>query len=230
MKRSRTVISITSILAAVVLAAALYLYPRLKDTSALSEELHPGIEAHTSGCVSVGSSICISLSDKATLLKQHSNGDLGEEGILSISPSVKGRAIWLDNYTIEFRPAEPLAFGQKYNVEVNMTKLVEINNAPRKYRFEIYTINPNFSAVVEDLSMYEAQTNCYRLEGYITTDDSFSAEKAEKMLKINNRDLPVTWSHENRNMRHKFVIDSIWSGAQVEQLLIEVDGKIMGCK
>ena len=50
------------------------------------------------------------------------------------------------------------------------------------------------------------------------------------MLKINNRKLPVTWSHENRNMRHKFVIDSIWSGEQAEQLQIEVDGKIMGSK
>ena len=50
----------------------------------------------------------------------------------------------------------------------------------------------------------------------------------EKMLKINNRNLPVTWSHENRNMHHSFVIDSIKSEDNAEMMQIEVDGKIMG--
>ena len=61
---------------------------------------------YTSGIVSKTTAIRIKLAADASTT--HAIGEVVDTDLFSFSPSVKGKAIWLDARTIEFHPAENL--------------------------------------------------------------------------------------------------------------------------
>ena len=60
------------------------------------------IDAYTTGFVSKTSAIRIQLASEASTT--HAVGEAVNEGLFEFSPSIKGKAFWLDARTIEFKP------------------------------------------------------------------------------------------------------------------------------
>ena len=83
------------------------------------------IDAYTSGIVSKTAAIRIQLSVDASTT--HPIGEIVDQGLFSFSPSVKGKAIWLDARTVEFKPVENLLSDQLYKVTFQLGK---VTNAP----------------------------------------------------------------------------------------------------
>src|SRR5688572_15444928 len=82
------------------------------------------ISSYTAGVVSSGSSIRVILAQDAVDSTQ-----IGQESsvsLFSFSPSVSGKATWLDQRTVEFKPEGRLASGQLYQVNFFLSKLLEV--------------------------------------------------------------------------------------------------------
>ena len=64
------------------------------------------VDGYTSGTISKTSSVRIQLA--ASSATTHATGEIAGEQLFEFSPSVKGKATWVDARTIEFKPAENL--------------------------------------------------------------------------------------------------------------------------
>ena len=64
------------------------------------------VDGYTSGIISKKNTIRIQLASEVTVV--HSDNETVKEDLFSFTPSVKGKAIWLDARTIEFKPESDL--------------------------------------------------------------------------------------------------------------------------
>ena len=81
------------------------------------------ISAFTSGLISNQSNIVVRFSsDFPGDIEENS---VIEEKIFNISPSVEGKAYWIDKRTLEFRPSEGLPSGTEFKVVLKLSKLMD---------------------------------------------------------------------------------------------------------
>src|SRR5436190_14298760 len=80
------------------------------------------ITSYTAGVLSSGSTLRIILAkdvvDSASVGKETS------VKLFSLSPSAKGKTIWLDRHTIEYTPETRLSSGQVYALSFYLSKLI----------------------------------------------------------------------------------------------------------
>jgi len=83
------------------------------------------VEAFTSGEISRWSDVKIVFTEPIG----HAAGTLAPDGLISFSPGVRGEAVWVDPWTVEFRPSDPLRSGQQYDARFEPSALG--GSAPR---------------------------------------------------------------------------------------------------
>ena len=79
------------------------------------------IDAYTTGIVSKTSAVRIQLATDANTT--HAVGEEVKDGLFDFSPSVKGKAFWLDARTIEFKPESWLQPNQLYTAKFKLGKM-----------------------------------------------------------------------------------------------------------
>src|SRR5690554_7268894 len=88
----------------------------------INPEFQKHISSFTSGVISAAAPIKIQLTEpysKKIILNQAIKDDF-----IKISPAVKGKTVWSDQYTLEFIPEEHLQSGETYWVEFEDRKSV----------------------------------------------------------------------------------------------------------
>ena len=109
----------------------------------------------TSGRISVQDPIQI------TLAKDISNYEANtvlKDGVLSISPQIKGKFIVLDKRHIEVIPEKKLKPNTEYTVKIALNKL--LSRVPRdfkKFQFQFKTIEQNFVINTHNLQSYSKE-------------------------------------------------------------------------
>ncbi|HOY72686.1 MAG TPA: hypothetical protein PLX53_06075, partial [Tenuifilaceae bacterium] len=97
------------------------------------------ISAYTSGMISAHSAITIKLTKPSS--KFTFNGDEVHEGYFSFSPSVKGKAYWVDDQTLEYRPTEVMRSGKVYSSSLALSKLFKgVEPKLKTFRFSFRVI------------------------------------------------------------------------------------------
>src|SRR5664279_212328 len=161
------------------------------------------IDAYTSGIVSKTTTVRIKLAAEASTT--HPIGEAVDKDLFSFSPSVKGKAIWLDARTIEFKPGENLDPDKLYQVTFNLGKITQVPSRYAEFNFNIKTIKPAFT--VRDFGLRSnGQKDKMILLGEIETADIETSEQVEKLLTAseNNKALQVTWQHNGAAKTHNF--------------------------
>jgi uncharacterized protein YfaS (alpha-2-macroglobulin family) len=179
----------------------------------------------TSGRVSVSAPIQIIFSKDIT--QQKIGGEL-KNGIVNISPAVKGQYIIKDNRTIEIYPEKNLKPNTEYTVKIQLNKL--FNKVPRefkKFQFQFKTIEPNFSINMGNIQSYSKEWQY--LEGNLSAADVMSVDQCGNVLiaKQNGKNLSVKWQ-ENSNTDFHFTIDSIQRPMEDSEVEITWNGKKAG--
>ena len=100
------------------------------------------IDAYTSGIISKTSSIKIQLAADASTT--HPTGEATGDALFELSPSAKGKAVWLDARTIEFKPEKELTPNQVYEVSFNLGKVTNVPSQFKDFRFNVQTLKPSF--------------------------------------------------------------------------------------
>jgi hypothetical protein len=191
---------------------------------------HPLVVAYTSGVISIQSPVRVALTNDA-VKDGIQPGDAVADDVFKFSPSVAGKATWVNSTTVEFVPDKPFEAGGEYTVTFRIAKVANVGSAPKTFTFKINTIVPTFYHQLDGLSLYNRQTpNLYYLTGTVTASDFIPAEKVRKLLtvKSDRGALNVKWEHDYAQNRHFFRIDSLKSSQSRYDIRFQWDGQSIG--
>ncbi|MEO7049223.1 MAG: hypothetical protein ABI091_28215, partial [Ferruginibacter sp.] len=163
------------------------------------------IDAYTSGIISKTSSIKIQLSANTTIT--HAIGEVTDKDLFSLSPSVKGKAAWIDARTIEFKPVENLKPGQLYEVSFGLGKVTKVPSKYEAFKFNVQTVKPSFS-VTESGLRSTGQKDKMFLPGIVETADIENDADVKKLLTANqnSKNLKIAWQHNGNAKTHNFTV------------------------
>lgn len=216
-------------------------------------EVDPGfgkyIQAYTSGTISKKSVIRIQLSSEVTI--SHTVNEAISEKLFSFTPSVNGKAYWVDANTIEFKPDKDLEVDKEFEATFSLSKLLNVPPRFEAFHFYFKTTKPSIEVIENGLKSVGKDAMIFT--GEILTADVESSASIERILQatLEGRALSIKWQHNESANSHGFVIENIpriqksqnlllfWDGANIkasqkDQKQIEVPAqgefKVMGVK
>ncbi len=186
------------------------------------------IESYTSGIISKDGTIRVRLAgDVQTTHEQ--NGTLSDN-IFDFSPSIKGKAYWVDERTIEFRPEKKLKPNTSYSADFKLGKLIKVSSHFSDFKFSFQTIKPDFTVAFSGLqTATNTSVDKMKLTGVIQTADNENAEAIEKLVSTSfGFPVKVTWQHNAITKTHQFVVNEITREAdKVNSLTVNWDGSAL---
>ena len=157
-----------------------------------------------------------------------------KENPFSFSPSLKGKAYWVSNNTIEFVPeAGILKPGQFYEGTFQLGKFVEVDGRLKEFKFSFRVQEPNFSLNIEPLTTADINSHSEQvgIKGEIRFSDAAKKEAVEKMLVAGNgkgQTYPVNITPTDNPTRYQFEIIGILREEEDYELEIKADGTPAG--
>ena len=190
-----------------------------------SAEYAPYVNAYTGGVISQNSTIRIELTHEQPMVDL--NNEL-KENPFSFSPSLKGKAYWVSNNTIEFVPEEgTLKPGSLYECTFQLGKFVEVDKKLKEFNFSFRVQERNFTLSIEPLPITDAQPEEINIKGEICFSDIVKKEEVEKILTVkdgNNKSYPVEIIPTDNLTRYQFCINQVPRDTEDYQLTITANG------
>ena len=190
-----------------------------------SAEYAPYVNAYTGGVISQNSTIRIELTHEQPMVDL--NNEL-KENPFSFSPSLKGKAYWVSNNTIEFVPEEgTLKPGSLYECTFQLGKFVEVDKKLKEFNFSFREQERNFTLSIEPLPITDAQPDEINIKGEICFSDIVKKEEVEKILTVkdgNNKSYPVEIIPTDNLTRYQFCINQVPRDTEDYQLTITANG------
>ena len=190
-----------------------------------SAEYAINVNAYTGGVISQNSTIRIELTHEQPMVDL--NNEL-KENPFSFSPSLKGKAYWVSNNTIEFVPEEgTLKPGSLYECTFQLGKFVEVDKKLKEFNFSFRVQERNFTLSIEPLPITDAQPDEINIKGEICFSDIVKKEEVEKILTAkdgNNKSYPVEIIPTDNLTRYQFCINQVPRDTEDYQLTITANG------
>lgn len=182
------------------------------------------IDAYTTGTVSKTTAIHIRLATDVNTT--HTVGEAIKESLFSFTPSIKGKAFWLDARTIEFKPEGSLQQDQLYEANFKLNKVVKVPEKYANFRFSMKTLKPSFTVQENGLRSSVAK-NKMILSGNLLTADVEAGKQIEKVLtaSFNKKPVPISWQHDDVGKTHRFTIENITRDKNVGNIELIWNGK-----
>lgn len=186
------------------------------------------IDSYTSGVISKKNSVRIQLASDAGTA--HTLNEEVKDALFNFSPSVNGKAYWIDARTIEFKPEKDLAPDQLYEVSFKLAKVMNVPSKFSTFTFNIQTIKPSFE--VQENGLRSNNKQSMTLSGTVLTADVEESAKIEKLLSaaLNDKRLTISWQHNEVNKTHEFAINSIERASNALTLLLKWNGESLDVK
>ena len=218
-------ISATGLFLLIMMTVGLYSCTRTQKDIIPSADYAPYVNAYTGGVISQNSTIRIELTHEQPMVDL--NNEL-KENPFSFSPSLKGKAYWVSNNTIEFVPEEgTLKPGSLYECTFQLGKFVEVDKKLKEFNFSLRVQERNFTLSIEPLPITDAQPDEINIKGEICFSDIVKKEEVEKILTVkdgNNKSYPVEIIPTDNLTRYQFCINQIPRDTEDYQLTITANG------
>jgi len=139
------------------------------------------IKGFTAGVVSNRASIKIRLAE--VNLKAKSSEEVSKD-VFDFSPDIDGKAFWVDNQTIEFRPENRLPSGVIYDAEFELGDLQDVPEKLKTLKFRFQTIKQDLMYVFEGMQPYnDDELEWQQLSASIQTADYVELDDLQKTIK-----------------------------------------------
>lgn len=183
------------------------------------------ISSYTAGVVNSNASLRIVFAQKAV-----DSTSVGQEAgkLFSFSPSLEGKATWLDVSTVEFKPSRRMPSGQVYEVGLHLSKLFKVVKELEEFNYSFQVIPQNFELQVDNLKPYvKTELKRLKIEGTLQTADYAESESVEKIVTATqaSKTLKVSWQHSGEGKQHTFVIEEVTRTEQAGEVKINTNGK-----
>src|ERR1700743_271618 len=208
-----------------ILLFSIYLIFHKRHTQAVDPAFSKYIESYTSGIISKEGTIRIRLAGQVPTT--HVQNDKLPDGAFDFSPSIKGKAYWVDERTIEFRPEKKLVANQTYSADFYLSKIVDVPDHFKDFKFTFQTVKPDFTVSFEGLqTATHTSIDKMKLDGVIQTADDEDNTAIEKLINTSYESpVRVSWQHNNATRTHKFTVTDLARAAdKVNKLSVTWDG------
>ncbi len=182
----------------------------------------------TSGVVSNTTKI------RVRLVQEVQNAIPGKElefNPFSISPDIKGKAIWLDSQTIEFIPEKLLESGEVYTVEFQLYKFINVPENLRNLKFRFQVIKQAIQYEFNGIEPYDENDKKWqKVQGIFFTADYLSPTEIEESVKASydGENFKLLWKHSSDGRTHDFVIDSVLRNENSYNVKLQWEGENIG--
>ena len=221
-------ISATGLFLLIMMTVGLYSCTRTQKDIIPSADYAPYVNAYTGGVISQNSTIRIELTHDQPMVDM--NNEL-KSNPFSFSPSLKGKAYWVSNNTIEFVPEEgALKPGTLYEGTFRLGDFIEVDKKLKEFNFSFRVQERNFTLQLESLPITAAQPNEINIKGEIRFSDVVKKEEVEKMLTASDgkKSYPVEVTATDNHTRYLFSIRQIPREADDYPLTITANGNAAG--
>ena len=221
-------ISATGLLLLIMMTVGLYSCTRTQKDIIPSADYAPYVNAYTGGVISQNSTIRIELTHDQPMVDM--NNEL-KNNPFSFSPSLKGKAYWVSNNTIEFVPEEgALKPGTLYEGTFRLGDFIEVDKKLKEFNFSFRVQERNFTLQLESLPITATQPNEINIKGEIRFSDVVKKEEVEKMLTASDgkKSYPVEVTATDNHTRYLFSIRQIPREADDYPLTITANGNAAG--
>ena len=105
----------------------------------------------------------------------------------------------MDERTIEFRPEKKLVADQSYSAEFELSKIVDVPDHFKEFKFTFRTVKPDFTVLFAGLQTATgASLDKMKLDGVVQTADDENNSEIEKLISINySSPTRVSWQHNS---------------------------------
>ena len=188
------------------------------------ENYYGVITEYTSGFITNNTPIYVRLNSDMKL-KKNMGEDLSKD-IFSITPKIPGAAYWVDDHTIGYKFDKNADEGVVYNVNFNLSELVDLTETTKNFRFA-FAIRPlNFSIFKTAYHTTDATSCSYRI------DISFSNHiNPDEALKLMNDDFRNKYNVSARQLPGNKVqinINDIARSNNEGEITVEFNGNNIG--
>ena len=221
-------ISATGLLLLIMMTVGLYSCTRTQKDIIPSADYAPYVNAYTGGVISQNSTIRIELTHDQPMVDL--NSEL-KNNPFSFSPSLKGKAYWVSNNTIEFVPEEgTLKPGTLYEGTFQLGDFIEVDKKLKEFNFSFRVQERNFTLQLESLPITATQPDEINIKGEIRFSDVVKKEEVEKMLTASDgkKSYPVEVTATDNLTRYQFSIRQIPREADDYPLTITANGNPAG--
>lgn len=154
-------------------------------------------------------------------------------GLFDIEPNVRGKAVWIDEQTIEFQPENPLKSGTEYQVIFKLGQLIDVPEDLNSFEYIFKTINPDFEVSIDGLeSVSENELEKQKLIGSVSTSDFTEPEIVKQLVSVDfeGNNLPLTWEHTNNNQKHFFTAQNVIRQKDITKVKVTWTGSPLSVK
>ena len=221
-------ISATGLFLLIMMTVGLYSCTRTQKDIIPSADYAPYVNAYTGGVISQNSTIRIELTHDQPMVDM--NNEL-KSNPFSFSPSLKGKAYWVSNNTIEFVPEEgALKPGTLYEGTFRLGDFIEVDKKLKEFNFSFRVQERNFTLQLESLPITATRPNEVNIKGEIRFSDVVKKEEVEKMLTASDgkKSYPVEVTATDNHTRYLFSIRQIPREADDYPLTITANGNAAG--
>ncbi|MEN8927790.1 MAG: MG2 domain-containing protein [Flavobacteriales bacterium] len=201
----------------------------IKEEISNNQAFSSFISAYTSGIIAKNSTVRVKLSES-----MGADYDLTKEldkSVFSFSPSVAGKAKWVDNRTLEFVPEGGLQPGTEYIVNFDLKSIKDVSKELEKFVFKFRTIAQSYQISMNGLSTTSASSRgIQELQGIISFADEVDSASLSKGFSANQKGsiLPVAFIELPQN-EYRFVVSSIVRDKNTDsEVEIKFNGNAVG--
>ncbi|AEJ60359.1 alpha-2-macroglobulin domain protein [Spirochaeta thermophila DSM 6578] len=183
------------------------------------------ISAYTTGEISRKSSITVEFSQE--ILPGVEHGAVVKDGILSISPAVKGSLRKVDEFTLRFEPEGDWESGETYRCKVNFARLFpKDEEVPEAFEFS-FSIVPLDASFEEVVLRAGGDIKEVDITGRLDSSDVVADDVLEKSFSVQGVSFRrIEWEHEGKE--HRFRITGIPRGETGARARLKVDLSVLG--
>ncbi len=180
------------------------------------------ISGFTAGVIPTRSDIRVILAKPKNNLKK---GQVLDESLFDITPSIDGKVVALSNNTIAFVPTKKLKPDTQYQVSFHLSEILKVDDDLKEFNFTVKTIKQDFT--VQGLDFQSISPDYHYLNCVMKTADELSPDAAKKIVRAthNGKQLKLVFDKNAKTGKEfRFRIDSIPLQSAESSLYIEENG------
>ncbi|MCO5947951.1 alpha-2-macroglobulin family protein [Mucilaginibacter flavidus] len=209
----------------ILVVLTIFIIFRHRQKPGIDPEFSKYIESYTTGIISKGSTIKIRLASEVQVSHEQ-NAQLSDK-LFSFSPSIKGKAYWIDARTVEFRPEGKLDPDKNYSGDFKLNKIIDVPGKFEDFKFSFQTIKPDYTVSFVGLqTATNTSLDKMKLSGLIQTADNEDSGEIEKIITANFvNPVHISWEHNPVAKTHHFVVTQLTRGnGLINQVTVNWDG------
>ncbi len=189
-----------------------------------SADFAPYVKAYTGGVISKNSTIRIELTNALPMVE--TNSEI-EKNPFRFSPSLKGKAYWINNSTIEFIPdKDELEAGTVYTTKFRLGDFLSVEKKLKEFTFTFRVQEHLFNMSVDPIKISASAPEIASITGEITFSDVIESSDVEKILSAKNgrKSYPIKVIPTNNALQYQFLVEQVKRESEAYSITISADG------